>query len=264
MIARLTRRCSNASIASYVHTMISMASCAKLGGHLAYIDWRDQPSLPYRDQEAASKHGENAWDWFMHQPMVDHFDATSPAWVFEESNWRRIDGGWELPWNAQDAAAVVDLQRIVPTFLKFKTIITERAESLFKKYNLDPANTIAISHRGTDKSVEATIAPIESFYRHIDEREGIRLWVKAEERETAEKVKRRFPQAVAMDDFYHAPSNGVLADLSNPRSGYEKAFDALTTLCMLSRCRVLLKNAGNLADLAAGLSTGEVVCVGGA
>jgi hypothetical protein len=265
-IVRVTRQRGKASLASFVHAMISMCNAAEFMGHRAYVDWTSQPAELYRD----SRDG-NQWEWFLDEPMVEDAPGDASEWVYESPNWRpdpslcgvAIDSRWELPWNTQTPEAIATLRRIVPKFLRFKRHIIDRSEALFARYNLNPQRTVAVSHRGTDKGVEAPIVPIERYYPHITEAVsmGMQVWVKAEEGATAEKLARRYPGCVIMREFFAAPSTGKLSDAISDRSGYDKGLDAMTMLYMMSRCRVLLKNAGNLSDLAAGMSIGETVCV---
>jgi hypothetical protein len=238
--------------------MMSMCRAAELTGHHAYVDWSGQPAMLYRD-----KRDGNQWEWYLEQPMIERAPSDCPLWTYQQPQWRPSATGWELPWNAQTPEAIATLRRIVPKFLRFKRHIIDRGEALFTRYNLNPQHTVAVSHRGTDKGVEAPIVPIERYYPHITEAVsmGMQVWVKAEEGAVADKLARRYPGCVIMREFFAAPSMGKLSDAISDRSGYDKGVDAMTMLYMMSRCRVLLKNAGNLSDLAAGLSIGKTVCV---
>lgn len=262
MIVNLTRRPGGASLSSYAHTMVSMANCATIAGHQPYVDWRMSPARVYQTRERR----DNQWEWFFDQPVTN--SPGDVTWVYEDATWRpapslcgvKVDERWELPWNAQTPEAIARLREIVPRFLRLNSVVRQRGDALFEKYKLDPANTVGVSYRGTDKSQEATIYPPEAFFGTLDKVKS-QLWIQAEDDAAIAKFRSRYPDAVFMSEFFVAPAGPVMADLANPAGGYEKGLAAATMLYLFSRCGTLVKNAANIGDLAAGLSAGEVVCI---
>ncbi len=270
MIVRVTRQLGTASLASYISTMLSMVHSAQLNGHRAWVDWRGQPAGLYRD--AGPDLPENQWLWWLEQPMVAEAPLAAPLWVYEDPAWRaQCPIAGDLPWNAQTAEAIARLRAIVPSLLKIQERVRLLGDGLFARHGLDPAKAVAISIRGTDKHAEAHAAPAEAYVPVLErlqaQHPGLALWVQAEEAAANAWIRGRFPGAMVMEEFYQvgaAPGfigSGRMADRTNPKSGYARGLDAVLLLYLFSRCAVLVKNASNLGDLAAGLSTGEIVGV---
>lgn len=263
----LTRWTGRSSFCSYIHTAISMLHTAEIHGRRGHVDWRRHgcPGL-YTSDRLRARHGENAWEWFFEQPHLALSEVRSPeVWVYE--------GSWgvtpeRLPWNATRPEAIAVLREIVPRYLRWHRTVEEHAAAVAAGHGLDPGRTIAVSHRGTDKGVEAEVIPIERYFPELDrlleEHPGSILWAQPEERSVAARLRDRYPDILIMDSFFAAPDARHMADAISPRDGYHRALDAVTLMILFSRCRHFVRNASNLADLASGLSRGAVIVPGSA
>ncbi|HLX61008.1 MAG TPA: hypothetical protein VKX17_06970 [Planctomycetota bacterium] len=260
---RLCRRRSPASFASYLSTAVSMLNACDLNGFKGYVDLHSGPDL-YRDSASQMS---NMWDWFFLQPQVSLNEITTSEhqiWIWEETSWQaHCQPGWDLPWNATTERTFAELRRIVSKHLLVKEEWKQHAASLFRKYEINPETTIAIAHRGTDKHREAIISPIERYFSVIDrlllDQPSLQIWAQPEEATVFQALKWRYPKTKIISEFYTTTDPGLMADITNPKSGFEKARDAVTMMVMFSRCSYLLKNCANLSDLATGLSNGTVI-----
>jgi len=263
MRVALTRNPSPASLASHVHTMVSMLEYCRLNGHEAYVDWTNQPAMLYRSAAL----GANQWDWFCEQPTPKW--QPEQRWVWDQLNWKlHCPKVGELPFNAETKKEFAKLRRIVPLHLRLNQTVRDYGDALLAKNGIQPELTIAVSFRGTDKGVESPIAPIEDFFETVEQAINnctapMSLWIQAEEIEARRKFRARFPWALWVPEFFAAPSGATFADYLNPKIGVQKGTDACAMMYMMSRCAVIVKNASNLADLAVGLGTSEVYHVRG-
>ena len=253
----------------------------------AAVDWRRGSTIGmYADEEAAIKHGPNVWEWYFKQPMA----SIEEVEAHPHDVWPQVfpipagDNG-EISellklltlGNVQTTAGIQKMRQVIPKFLLWHGFIQKRAEDLFQKYGLNPAETIAVAHRSTNKfndlrlHPELVLYPIESYYETIDdllvENPNRKIWIRPEEQVVAEKFLQRYPSAITMaEDFYliapHEEINmHIMADTINPKPGYEIGLDVVTMMVMFSMCGAFVKNVSNLTDVAASLSSGKVILI---
>lgn len=257
-----------ASISSHISCFIIMLKSAELMNLKAAVDWRNgsQKGI-YQDQITAGKLGDNVWEWYFKQSISIKEIETQPHDIWHWEPGFPMQKEADLPWNATTQTAIEIWQQIVPKYLFWHESIQTRAEDLFRKYEINPLETIAISHRGTDKYREAIIYPIENYFPIVDalliENPHYKIWAQPEEKEVLDKIQKRYPNVVVMSEFFLDNSQSkILSDFLNPKSGYEKGLDSITMMIMYSMCNILVKNSSNLSDLAAALSSGRVIFAG--
>lgn len=255
MKVAVTRIPSPASLASHVHTMVSMLENCRLNGHEGWVDWDNEPAVLYRKLSAV-----NQW---LHYFEGKSSIMTEQYWTYDRHAWRRhcpIVG--DLPWNAETPEQFDHLRDVVPRHLKVNGAVRDHAQELAINNDLALGRTICVAHRGTDKGIECPISPIEDYFETVAglmvSNPGFDVWIQAEEEETYSKFFHRFPKAKRVKEFFATPRAGTMADFVNPRSGYQKGLDAMAMMHMMSKCPFFLRNASNLHDLAVGLGTGTV------
>lgn len=273
-------------LAFHVLNYILMLRDAEIFGIKAAVDWRRGSQFGfYKDETAVLKYGPNVWDWYFKQP----FASVEEIEVIPHDEWPQV-----FPVPANDNGEIVELLRLLTlgniqtyeTLKKTKNVINKfliwhdsiqtRANNLFQKYELNPIETIAVSHRGTNKYVdlrlhpELIIYPIESYFSSLDylleENPNRKIWIQPEEQTISDKLIQRYPSAVIMPDFYlvnpaQKLNEHTISDFINPKSGYEKGLDIVTLMVMFSMCGAFVKNVGNLSDISAALSKGNVILI---
>jgi hypothetical protein len=259
-----------------------------LCGIKAAVDWRRGSTIGlYKDSNAPILLGPNVWDWFFEQPLVeldevldnphDIWPQVYPYPIGMGEYMRKLNDLLTLGRiDVYNVSEMELLREIVPRLVKWSPSVQQYANILFKRYNLIPEETIAVSHRGTNKFNDLRINPglklvsIEDYFGILEnlliEHPTYKIWFQPEEQIIAEKMQKQFPQIIIMDEFYRVPPHApidmhIISDCVNPQSGYEKALKVITMMVMFSMASILVKNAGNLSDLAAIFSKGKIIKV---
>jgi len=255
---------SGASLSSYISTAISMIHTLRSGlhGKRAAVDLHG--AKYYRDERTPP----DLWSLFADPPcgvtLREAVDANAPRLYFDEPAWLAGRHNMSLPLFVNDPVGVQKLQAVVPQFLRLNRDIMLRAERLFRENNLNPALTVAVSYRGTDKYTETPITPIENFYPRLDQlmlQPSLTIFAQCEEQSVQDLLMRRYRGRIVSLPFHRTRSASQMADGDNPKSNYDKTVDIATLIAMFSMCLNFVRNRSNLADLASGLSRGNVFCV---
>ncbi len=266
-IVRITRAATNDSLSSHIVVNLAMCHFAEKQGIRCYVDMFDQPMKLYADD---SRVGFNQWNWFIEQPhRLNWEDAeNAPLWVWEWDGWKPPN-----PVDAAELEAIITTKRrtdeqwaifraVVRKYLRIKPLIWLKAGKRFQKHGIEQDRTIAISHRGSNKSNESEVAPPDAYFPIIDaiqaENPTCDKWLKAEELPVENAFRERYVMQT-IPSFYTMQSqdSSTYSDVLNGKSGHEKARDVVLMIAMMSQCQWFIRNAGNMSDLAAALSDGE-------
>ena len=143
-------------------------------------------------------------------------------------------------------------------------MVKAHAARLLSKYSLLPDSTVAVSYRGTDMGTDGRRAvPLSSFLQVVgtldDRYPAYKVWVQTDDAYAKDALRSKYPKATYIDDFNTSYRKDTFADADSPKSGYERGLDVAAMILMLSRCKVLVNNGGNLVAIASHLSEGEVI-----
>jgi hypothetical protein len=154
--------------------------------------------------------------------------------------------------------AFLDYRRINPViqrYFKPSAHALDIQARLKLRYRIDPARTLAVVYRGTDKKVELLQATPEAYLRLarrlLMQNPGYRLWIQTDER----AVRDLFCEAFGERCFYlremPVSSDGRVVHeqddqaLSMPRSEFGVQLVAVTHL--LAQCDLVINHTGNMA-----------------
>jgi hypothetical protein len=170
-----------------------------------------------------------------------------------------LDTRCRLPHVAQHGIyRFVNYKRLNPVIGRFFQP-SDRAiqcrDDLIRRYAIDPAKTIAVVYRGTDKGSELKIASPEAFlavtHRLLAANPGHRVWIQTDERE----VRAMFARAFADRCFYlhemPVSSNGEVVHkqsdetISMDRSEFGVLLIAVNSL--LAQADLVVNHTGNMA-----------------
>ena len=152
----------------------------------------------------------------------------------------------------------LNLKRLHPVMNRFfqpSDRAIELRDDLIRRYAIDPAKTIAVVYRGTDKGVEVKLASPEAFlavtHRLLAANPGHRVWIQTDERE----VRTMFARAFAGRCFYlhemPVSSNGMVVHEQNDetlnmdRSEFGVLLIAVNSL--LAQADIVVNHTGNMA-----------------
>ena len=170
-----------------------------------------------------------------------------------------LDPRRRLPHVAQHGIyRFLNFERLNPVISRFfqpSDRAIEIRDDLIRRYAIDPAKTIAVVYRGTDKGNEVKLASPEAFLtaarRLLAANPGHRLWIQTDERE----VRTMFHRAFADRCFYlhemPVSSDGVVVHKQNDetlnldRSEFGVLLVAVNSL--LAKADVVVNHTGNMA-----------------
>jgi len=154
--------------------------------------------------------------------------------------------------------AFLDYQRLNPIIDRFfqpsDRAVEVRAD-LQRRYSIDPAKTIAVVYRGTDKGTEVMLASPEAFLSKtrqlVDENPGHRVWIQTDE----EDVRNLFVHELGDRCFYlnemPVSNNGVVVHGQNDetlnvdRGEFGVLLIAVNSL--LAQADIVVNHTGNMA-----------------
>jgi hypothetical protein len=151
----------------------------------------------------------------------------------------------------------LDYARINPAMARYfqpsEPAVRCRAE-LVRKYRIDPATTLAVVYRGTDKGTEVRVAPPEAYLaearRLLARNPGFRIWIQTDEHAVRSMFCREFGERCFYLDEMPVSSNGRViheqedAALKMDRSDFGVLLIAVTSL--LAQCAVVVNHTGNM------------------
>ncbi len=131
----------------------------------------------------------------------------------------------------------------------------EIQERLITRYNIDPAKTLAVVYRGTDKSTEVKLAPAEHYvalaHQLLMLNPGHRLWIQTDEWVVRQAFRRAFGERCFYLHEMPVSNNGKVVHqldeqaLQMDRSEFGVMLVAVNSL--LARCDVVVNHTGNMA-----------------
>jgi hypothetical protein len=250
----LERKDLGASLSSWIISAMSALNSAFAEGLTGYIHWPEHrcPSA-YYDREAFAR-CPNMFEWYFDQPWFQTERlSTTPIWVYEDSD------------AITSRHPIDDVSGFYRKHLLFNNDVAARLDVLLRRYRLRPEQAVAVSWRGTDNVIDGRPrTPIEKFFPVIDEileaDPDIAIVAKPEERGVTETLLHRYPKAIVPSEFFIADAGEKqMQDWVSPAPGYERGMQVVLLILLFSRCKYLLKNNANLADIATRLSAGKVI-----
>lgn len=243
-----------------------MVKLAETGNLRAYVDWSGQDvPFEYSDPEASERFGPNMWDWYFEQPHgLTGSEPMVDTWVFD-----KISSPHYFTFDVCTPEDLTFKRSIIPRLLRPLESGRRLAEGLFDEYNVDPSKTISVQYRGND-SLHDPYRPAshqKSLMDHEDMITGLlvkypdhKIWIQSDDLGVIEKFRERFPGSLTIKYFLSIPHNaGKYSDQLSTKSGYHRGLDAVAMMIMFSMCSVMVKSISNLAEIAASLSTGEII-----
>ena len=164
-----------------------------------------------------------------------------------------------LPYVAHHGLySLLNYERLNPVIDRFfrpsDRVLAARAE-LTRRYDIDPAKTIAVVYRGTDKSTEIKVASPEAFLAVTQQmliaNPGHRVWIQTDEWEVREIFVRAFADRCFYVQEMPVSTNGVVVHgqddetLSMDRSEFGVLLVAINSL--LAQADVVVNHTGNMA-----------------
>jgi hypothetical protein len=227
-------------------------------GERVYINWPAGKSLI--DLYDVNKFAQcaNQFEWYFKQP--DGPGERTDTWTWE--TWPDPSGTGGL--YAQPLETIKQFYR---ENLIFSDEVEARGQALLKRYDLDPANTIGVTWRGTDIYLDGRpYIPIEAYFPWIDralaETPSYRIACTAEEDGILDPLLARYPQAFKVDEFYQAPRGGKHnPERFSPLSGFERGLQPALMVWLFSKCAWYVKNRSSAAAVASWVSTGNIVSI---
>ncbi len=248
------------TLTTWIYCHFWMMHSAEQLGHKSYINWHQNGCLEvYRDDAMFAKIP-NMYNWYFEQPMFETPPNRDETWVWE---------GWNDPSKTSIMAKPLSyMKQYFKAHLKFNAATNARGEALASKYNIDFANTIGITWRGTDAVTDGRPRQsIETYFPFIDEilkkNPNMRIMCTAEEQGILAPLFTRYPNAFNIDEFISAP-NGceVNPERLKQVSGYERGLQPALMVWLFSKCAHYIKNRSSSGAVASWLSDGRIVCIG--
>jgi hypothetical protein len=205
------------------------------------------------------------WEWYFEQPHgLKESDGPFDTWAFVQDSSPEY-----FTFNLCTPEDLAYKRTILPRLLRPLEVGRKLADRLFDENHIDPSKTIVVQYRGNDSLHDPWTAylkrkPLMEYCSLIDglldSHPGHRLWIQSDDADVILEFKKRYPDSATVPYFMsvpHTPNQYV--DQMSPKSGYHRGLDAVAMMIMLSRCSVMVKSISNLAEIAASLSTGEVI-----
>lgn len=253
------------TLTTWIYKAFWMMHKAEAMGHIPYINWPINSCLEvYKDNEMFNKIP-NMYEWYFEQPFITMRDLPIEKWMWESP------GGWGagiVDDNQLMAKPLAYMKEYFKKHLKFNEATNARGDALVKKYNIDFANTIGITWRGTDNVTDGRPRlPIEIYFPFIDEilenNPNMRIMCTSEEQGILEPLFARYPNAFNIDEFISTPNGSeVNPERLNLVSGYEKGLQPALMLWLFSKCAHYIKNRSSTGAVASWISDGRIVCIG--
>lgn len=257
MMVYLEKTDSAATLTTFVYCFIWMLwSAEQQGRNNVYINMPSRRCLDaYKDADQFNKEP-NQWNWYFKQPKIEA-GLASEVWTWE--TWKDPS---PVSFMSQPLSVIKDYYK---KHLHFSDIVNERGQALVDKYNIDFANTIGITWRGTDIYLDGRPRiPIETYFPFIDEvlKPGMRIMCTAEEETILDPLLKRYPEAFKIEEFYSAPlGHKHNPERFSPMSGFERGLQPALMVWLFSKCAHYIKNRSSTGAVASWLSDGRIVSI---
>jgi len=256
------------TLTTWIYKAFWMMHKAEELGHTPYINWHPNSCLEVYKDDAKFAEINNQYNWYFEQPF--------PSTIPEDKVWDCRVWTWENPkWGADitDNNQLMNkplayMKEYFKKRLKFNAATNARGEALVAKYNIDFANTIGITWRGTDAKTDGRPRlPIETYYPFIDEilekNPNMRIMCTAEEQGVLQPLLNKYPNAFNIEEFISTPNGcDVNPERLNLVSGYERGLQPALMVWMFSKCAHYIKNRSSTGAVASWISDGRIVNIG--
>jgi len=145
------------------------------------------------------------------------------------------------------------LNIVTRSFFSPSDQVEKREQEIIKKYKINPAKTIAVFYRGTDKSTEVKLASQESFVdfarKFLKKNRGFKILLQTDQDQVADTFTKTFkgscvvlkelPMAAGVIAVHHS----LIPDLEK----YQHVITLDAIVRILSRCKYVINSTGNVA-----------------
>lgn len=186
---------------------------------------------------------ENNWSCFFEQPERQ-----------EDGRWNPTSNPSCIPvhdwWSASYASLpITSVRRVVEHFFRPAAAIYSLCHKLATDYDIDFGNTIGVHYRGTDKSKEVKILPIQAFLdktsQVLETTPSAIVFLLTDEREAATVFAREFPHSLVVNQSLRMSEGALGAHNVDSRDGQSQGQMFFATLLLVSKCRTLVTHTGN-------------------
>ena len=164
----------------------------------------------------------------------------------------------------------IDFFSIAPFMTDYFSVVPEiiaLANAIQAKYDVDPANTCVIFHRGNDKGLEVRLPDYDDYAVRaravIEKFPGTKILLQSDETEFFTAFGGAFPEAVSFQaEIRHMSRRASTVDVecASIASNHEMSKNFLAIMLIMSRCRFVVCGSGNCAMWVA-LFRGNAKCV---
>lgn len=182
----------------------------------------------------------------------NHDFATNQALcLFNDYSLDQKDMGVWLQYEKYSDINYQHSQILINKYFAPSTEVLSIRHSLYRKYRINPRQTIGICYRGTDKRTETTVPSYESILETIlllkDKNPNHTLLVQTDEQEFLSFLNNNQISFVKFDETHQIPSNSyAVHHYLTPGSKTIYAQNFLATILILSDCSHLITNSGNV------------------
>jgi hypothetical protein len=253
-----------ATLTTWIYCAFWQMYAAEHLGHDVYINWPDKCKPPrclsaYLDSRKFSQIP-NQFEWYFKQPKVENPINRDDTWTWEYDGNKMTEHLMSQPLKT--------IKDYYKKHLHFNDETNRRGQEIADKYDLDFANTIGVTWRGTDVYLDGRPRiPIETYFPFIDDilevQPTARIMCTAEEETILDPLLARYPQAFTITEFKSSPFQSKhnperLSDVS----GYERGLQPALMVWLFSKCAHYIKNRSSVAAVASWLSSGRIVSIG--
>lgn len=143
----------------------------------------------------------------------------------------------------------VEFKQYLDKYFRVNDKVQEIHDYFVDKYDIDPANTIALSYRGTDKHIEVDLQPIEIYIEHaraLQERDGCRVLVQTDQQQVRDLVMRELKNSFFLDELpVTAGNQGIHLTMQSNRVDFSQKM--LAAVKLMASCKHLITHTGNVA-----------------
>lgn len=160
----------------------------------------------------------------------------------------------------KDYTKTYDFNILLPLFRNYFTpsdMVYQVVHELQSKYKIDPANSIGVYYRGTDKKTETLIAPYELFYDKIYEvykkNENMKVILQTDTAQFMDHVNasNKIPKEafiIIEENAVSYTSNGIHNE-KTPEENYKEMFYLFATFLLLAQSKHFVCSSGNCSAI---------------
>ncbi len=257
-----------ATLTTWIYCAMWQMFAAEKLGLRCYINWPRDKMRALRNHYDDAKFDElpNMYDWYFEQPMFDSPPPREHVWTWETPEPELAEALGKYPLYG----SVPEIKAFYKKHCRLNKTVCARGEALVKKYDIDFANTIGITWRGTDSVIDGRPRmPIETYYQFIDDilatNPSARIMCTAEEESIIDPLLARYPRAFKVEEFFSTPlgrqSLGDNPERFSTLPGFERGMQPALMVYLFSRCAYYIKNRSSTGAVASWLSDGKIVCL---